>query len=327
MIRLLRAIFIRPSRKPAPESIKKLGIELTAIDGALLEEKHYPRPQWKVIHLWVKEHVSAEDLAVAWQEIVFGWLSTLKDRLGESYHVRQSPNFFLLTSKSLEASKAILRTSESAVLLLTHWLGRVAEKRGYGKHVILDFATIEDYYDYVSYFYASESSVRASGGVFLKRGYQHIALPPADRTQEVLIHELSHNRLAHLPLPDWLNEGISVTMERKIGGKKHGKLDRELHGKHRDYWTPETITAFWTGDSFDDIDGEIIRLSYSLADIFVDLLVQEFPNFTEFVAHANRNDAGQAASQQYFGVSLNDVASTFLGPGDWISGFTALKSD
>lgn len=77
-------------------------------------------------------------------------------------------------------------------------------------------------------------------------------------------------------------------MERKIGGQKHGMLDRELHRKHSNHWSTQTITAFWSGHSFKDPDGEISHLSYSLAEILVDLMVQEFPNFMEFVARADR---------------------------------------
>jgi hypothetical protein len=183
--------------------------------------------------------------------------------------------------------------------------------------VILDFGTEENYYDYVSYFYIPESPLVASSGIFLSKGYQHIALPPLERMQDTLIHELTHNRLAHLTLPLWLNEGIAVNMERRIGGSKSGVLDRDLLRKHRRYWTKETIKGFWVGNSFRDIDGNIIRLSYSLAEILVDLLVQEFPNFMDFVARANRKDAGQSAAIETFAVTLNDVAKTFLGPGDW----------
>jgi hypothetical protein len=70
------------------------------------------------------------------------------------------------------------------------------------------------------------------GGVFLRKGYRHIALPPSLALQNTLIHELMHNRLAHLPSPTWLSEGLAVTVERRIGGNKSGLLDRELHQKH-----------------------------------------------------------------------------------------------
>jgi hypothetical protein len=317
MLRFLRSVLKPGSPAPASVPAKRLDITLAKIEGALIEEKQYPRPQWKLIHAWVKEHVPAEDLQIAWQEISFDWVSTLQKDLGCNYAVYQSPNFLLLTSRGNDAGKAILRTSELAVQFLVKWLGPVAEKRGHGKHVVLDFDSIENYYDYVSYFYATESEVRASGGVFLRRGYQHIALPPSRHMQDTLIHELAHNRLSHLPLPAWLNEGIAVTMERKIGGNKHGRLDRELLKKHQDYWSSETIAAFWSGDSFDDHDGEVVGLSYSLADNLVDLAVQEFSNFGELVHLASREDAGESAAQKCFGISLNDLVATFLGPGDW----------
>ena len=320
MIRLIRSFLSPASRKPAPVPVKRLGIDLNFIEGALVDEQQFPRPQWKIVRAWVEKNIAEDDLSTAWQEIAWAWLSRLQERLGGSYSVSQSTNFLLLTNRNLNAKQFILRTSETAVQLLVNWLGAIAEKRGHGKHVILDFDTIENYYDYVSYFYKPDTGVRASGGVFLRGGYQHIALPPLPRPQDTLIHELTHNRLAHLPLPSWLNEGIAVTMERKIGGNKSGRLDRELHRKHREYWTPETIVAFWTGDSFDDDEGEVIHLSYSLAETLVDLMVQEFPNFMNFVAHAHRDDAGRNAAYEVFGVELNEIATVFLGPGDWTSG-------
>jgi hypothetical protein len=318
VIRFFLSLFVGPP-DVLPVPTKRLGIDLARIDGALLVEKEFPRPQWKVIHAWVKQNIPAEDLPYAWQEISFDWLAKLEAQLGGNYVVDESANFLLLTSKGPDARRSVLKTSELAVQFLVKWLGAIAEKRGQGKHVVLDFATIENYYDYVSYFYAPGSPLIASGGVFLRRGYQHIALPPSQGVQDVLIHELAHNRLSHLPLPAWLNEGIAVTMERKIGGNRSGRLDHELHRKHRDYWSPETMAAFWNGYSFHDTDGKVIGLSYSLADNLVDLLVQEFPNFMDFVAQANRKDAGQAAAEAVFDLSLNDIASAFLGPGEWTS--------
>ncbi len=315
MIRLLQSLFQKGGEATTPAN--RLLIDLATIEGALVKEKEFRRPQWKIIRSWIKEHTSPDNLESAWQGAVFDWLSKLQADLGAKFSLSESKNFFLLTSRGPNAAKSILRTSESAVQLLTNWLGSIAEKRGHGKHVILDFDTEENYYIYRSYFYPSDSPIIASGGVFIPYGYQHIALPPAERTQDILIHELTHNRLAHLPLPSWLNEGIAVNMERRIGGNKQGTLDRDLLQRHRKYWTKETINGFWAGTSFHDKDGAVIHLSYSLAEILVDLLVQEFANFMDFVACANWKDAGQAALNENFGVTLNDVAETFLGPGDW----------
>jgi hypothetical protein len=300
-----------------------LGLALAKIEGALVEDHSLPRPQWKQIHAWIKQHVDESDVSYAWQEIAFDWLSTLRNRLGGSYSVNRSRNFLLLTSRSRVGVESILNTSEGAAQKLVRWLGPVAEKRGNGPHVILDFATLEQYYDYVSYFHSPDSHTIASGGMFLGRGYQHIALPPSNGMQSVLIHELTHNRLSHLRLPLWVEEGIAVTMERRIGGNNQGGLDRELNRKHRAYWSPETMAAFWNGNSFRNPEGEISHLSYSLAEILIDLMVQEFPNFMDFVGRADRKDAGQEAANETFDVSLNDIAAAFLGPGDWTSRIVA----
>ncbi len=319
MIRLLRTLLLGRSEKTPSPPVKTLGIDLKQIEGALIVAKGFPRPQWKIIHAWIKKQIAEEDVSLAWQEVSWNWLCELRDRLGGDYAVSQSKNFLLLSSRRLDTRRSILNTSEIAVKLLVEWLGPIAEKRGHGKHVVMDFGAIDDYYEYVAYFYPSDTGVRASGGIFLRGGYYHIALPPLPNPQDTLIHELTHNRLAHLPLPAWLNEGIAMAMERRIGGSRSGQLDRELHRKHRAYWTAETIGAFWSGDSFHDNDGEVIHLSYSLAATLVDLLVQEFGNFLDFVTKARRDDAGQAAAQEIFGVDLNEIASTFLGPGDWTS--------
>ena len=318
MIRFLRSFF-RDSKPTGqtPVVLKRLTIDLSTIKGALVKEKEFQRPQWETIQPWIKAHTATDDLEAAWQGVAFDWLSKLQMDLGQHYTISESKNFLLLTSRSPNAAKSILQTSEAAVQLLTNWLGSVAEKRGFGKHVILDFDTEENYYLYVSYFYEPDSPLIASGGVFLHDGYEHIALPPTKHMQDTLIHELAHNRLAHLPLPRWLNDGIAVNMERRIGGNKQGLLDRDLVQKHRKYWTTETIQGFWAGTSFHDKDGNVIRLNYNMAEILVDLLVQEFPNFMDFVAHADWKDAGQAAASESFGVTLHEVAETFLGPGEW----------
>ncbi|MEJ0000892.1 MAG: hypothetical protein WDO13_18025 [Verrucomicrobiota bacterium] len=204
------------------------------------------------------------------------------------------------------------------------WAGSVRwPGSGHGKHVILDFAAKDSYYEYIAYFYPPDVAINVSLGTFLSGGYRHIVLAPSPRVQDTLVHELSHNRLAHLPLPRWLDEGIAVTMERKLSGNKGGMLDRELHRDHRAFWTPESIGAFWSGDSFHADEGDGRALSYSLAEVLVDLLVQDFPNFMDFVAKADDRDAGQSAAVEVLGLSLGDVVATFLGPGDWAAAIPA----
>jgi hypothetical protein len=318
MLRFFSSLF----KSEAPDEAapaKHLGIDLQSIDQALIEKEGCPRPQWDVIRAWIKANVAIEDFPIAWNEVGLSWLLSLKHHLGSLYLVLQSPNFWLLTARPQAEGFILLRIGEAVIRELTNWLGPIANKQGHGKHVILDFETTDHYYRYISYFSPPGAPLKASGGVFLARGYRHIALPPSPGLQNTLIHELTHNRLAHLPSPRWLGEGLAVTMERRIGGNRFGRLDREMQQKHLRHWTSQTILPFWSGESFLDQDGEIVSLSYGLAEILVDILVQDFPRprFIAFVAGASRTDSGQTAASKCLGITLGELISCFLGPGEW----------
>jgi hypothetical protein len=59
MLRFTSSVFKSSAAgTPAP---KQLGIDLRAIDQAIVEREGYPRPQWDVIRAWIKANVPAED--------------------------------------------------------------------------------------------------------------------------------------------------------------------------------------------------------------------------------------------------------------------------
>ncbi|CAN5512568.1 hypothetical protein BH09VER1_BH09VER1_45070 [soil metagenome] len=314
----LRSIFAVVNKDPAPVQAKHIGVDLADIDGAILEEDEMPRPQWKVIDEWIKANVPAEDLEQAWIEAAYSWLTILQKHVGDAYSVHHSKNFFVLTGRGHESARFLLRNSEQAANLLVKWLGPVAEKQGIGKHVLLSFATDEAYYKYIAYYYPSGHPMLPSSGVHLGgKGYRHIALAPSRQIMHVLVHELTHNRLAHLGIPRWLNEGLAMAMEKHISGHLSRDLDRSLYREHLLYWTGETIQNFWSGWAFHDPADRVSHLSYNLAQVLVCLLSDEFPDFIEFVSHAQYADAGEAAAQHHLGISLGDAVATFLGEGPW----------
>jgi hypothetical protein len=93
-------------------------------------------------------------------------------------------------------------------------------------------------------------------------------------------------------------------------------LDHELRDRHLAFWNAESIQKFWTGVSFGEA-GDSNELSYSLAEIIVNLLLSQSKNFGEFVKHADWHDAGQTAALDVFGSDLGATAGTFLGEGSW----------
>lgn len=156
-----------------------------------------------------------------------------------------------------------------------------------------------------------------SSGIFIRTGYAHIALPysAAWTTEHVLPHEMTHNLLCHLPIPLWLNEGLAVTIENRVS--RHGlRLDAELVDRHRSFWAEENIQEFWSGASF-HVPGDSIELSYSLAEIFVNLLSEKGSGFMSFIANANWRDGGQDAALNTLNLDLGELAAGFLGSGAW----------
>jgi len=93
-------------------------------------------------------------------------------------------------------------------------------------------------------------------------------------------------------------------------------IDHDLRERHFAYWNADNIQRFWAGVSFHE-PGEPNALSYSLAQILLNLLLQQNPEISDFVRQASRQDAGQTAALDCLGIDLGDLARTFLGPGDW----------
>ncbi len=296
-------------------SAKHLGIDLSKIEGAFIEEKHFPRPQWNVIRAWIKQNIAPEDFDAAWNEVAAGWLAALR---GKSWrHLRRPPVQKLFPAHQQErrgghVHSGHLRNGGEASCPLAGDDRREARSRaacgsrfrGPWKLLRLCFLLLP-----------GGSGVAASGGIFI-RGRGTNTLPclrtGACRTPSSMSSSTTDSPICGCP-PGSMKESPS----RRNGGlssSRRDMLDRELLRKHRDYWSATTIATFWEGASFHNDDGEVIHLSYSLAEVLVDLLVQEFPNFMLFVAKAGDEDAGESAAKETLQVSLGDVVAAFSWP-------------
>jgi hypothetical protein len=236
--------------------------------------------------------------------------------LGGGSRIRRSLNFLCLSDLDEETTRSVLSYAESVIGIIRDSLRGAAWTGYHGKHVLLVFSDPDDYYAYVSY-YCAEGSHPLSGGVFIRDGYAHVALPHCDArsAEHVLIHELVHNLLCHLRVPPWLNEGLAMEIERRV--QRHPfPVDQELVGRHAGHWDEKNIQAFWAGTTFDE-PGESFELSYSLAEIFVVLLAERGAGFINFIMNADWRDAGQDAALNCMGTDLGELAAGFLGPGNW----------
>jgi hypothetical protein len=128
-----------------------------------------------------------------------------------------------------------------------------------------------------------------------------------------IVHELCHNCVHHLPVPGWVNEGVAVTLERKISREiiadlRDGIMDADLAQRHHAFWNEENIQEFWAGTTFYMKD-EAQALSYSLAEVLVHKLSGDHRLFLDFLASAHYDDAGQTAALDVLGINLGDAVA------------------
>jgi hypothetical protein len=280
----------------------------------------FPRPNWNAIDGWMRVYVADAQMEGAWQQVVRHWVSRLRDRLGGDYAVVESENFVLLAEADAKWRANLLSFLERARAQVHRVLGELRAPKSYGKHVILRFTSDRDFYHYLSHFHR-DGEYAGVGGVFLSGGYHHIAYPRCWTEVEegkTLVHELTHDLLAHLPLPPWLNEALAMAFEKDLAGPPE-PLTRELARRHREYWNEKTIQEFWFGRSYSDPEGQ--ELAYSLSRVLLDLIHTELrpspDEFRSFVLRADWSDAGAVAVREHLHEELENLVATFLGPGDW----------
>jgi hypothetical protein len=306
-----------PEISPA-ENLQLKYVDFAQLGKVISVTEGYPYPNWKIIGDHINQNVARRAWTDAWREAVLQWLEKFRTALEPEYFLNESDNFFLVSRQEKNERQQILAFVEKVRQQIQNELRGIKLKETFGKQVILLFEQIDDYYRYISHFYP-EGHHALSWGVFLRGGYAHIAIPFYDirNVQTVLTHELAHNALFTLPIPRWLNEGMAKIFESQIsrfpGTGFDGDMD--MAERHYAYWTPENMQTFWSGQAF--LSPDSAELSYSLANILINLIADEKGDFKKFLQDAHYSDSGEAAFSKVYGKSLGQIAEIFLGPGDW----------
>lgn len=292
-------------------------IDLEALPRGLSEASGFTRVDWDRVQDYLCHRFAEPDVNAGWIEAERQWLHLLKADLGGSYRIRESRKFMLLSDYPPSRKRAALQFCELVWSFLAARLPEIVWTEGDWKTPVLIFSDLDDYYAYVLHFYP-DGKFAASSGMCISRGAIHVVGAAAEGriSQSVLAHELSHAAVAHLPLPNWLNEGIALAVERDAGEAHTPLVDGELSARHQAYWNAERIQEFWAGASFYE-PGEPNEMSYNLATILTQLAAVSAEQFSAFVQTAHYSDAGQSAALDQLGRSLEDIAVEFLGPGDW----------
>lgn len=292
------------------------------ISGHLHIKEGYCHPDWSAITEIIESHIPESEWNTAWETASRIWVERIRDKLGGDYQIYETANFMILSEAPMRVIKDACRSYEDALKRILAGLEGVAADEGFGKHVVMMFASLDDYYGYLNYYYPEGESPMSGGVCLSSEGYVHFAFPTTDYSsyRTVLVHELTHGCLNHLPIPSWLNEALAMRMEQVICGSDIFHLDQEIYDRHTAYWDAETIQQFWTGESW-EIPGDSFELSYNLAQILWRKIESDIgapPHILlQFIAEAHYEDGGEAAFNAIFELSLGDLVMDFLGEGSW----------
>ena len=118
----------------------------------------------------------------------------------------------LLSSLQLnmaEATVEFMTKTESRILRL---LDGVARSADWGMNILVVFDDQDAYYRYVSHFYPESGEFALSGGMHINAGCGHFVTVKDDlhAIEPVIVHEMVHGLVSHLPIPAWLNEGVPL---------------------------------------------------------------------------------------------------------------------
>lgn len=326
MLSVLRSLFQSNSAKDRAPAVAEINAEVQThiqSDGAQpfpfensLQFVHgLPTPDWVGIGEWVETLESNEARVAAWAESEIAWLQHLRTSLGPAYRLAKQADVLILSTldeRALEATFDFVSRSGKRILRV---LDGVAEVSEWGHDILLVFDDQDTYYRYVSRYYQDDGEFSLSSGMYINQGCGHFAAVKSDlrSLEPIIVHEMTHAYLGHLPIPAWLNEGIAVNTEHRL--TRPGTplyTPQEMHEKHLMFWGDSEMQEFWSGQSFlRSDDGNM--LSYDLARILVAHFSEDWSRFQPFVNSAEISDSGADAAKMHLGIQLGAAARSIFG--------------
>lgn len=297
----------------APAVLHIPGIAEFDFKAALMDGHGYPIADWNAVTAWVEgtgaRQAHARNLARR------AWLLHVRDALGGALRVVESRGAMVLSSYELHVAQAAARYVDDVRGRIVRALDGIARFPRDEQSVMLVLDSQEDYYRYIANYYPEDGEFAFSGGMFVNAGCPHFigVKDELSLLEPVIAHEMTHNAVTHLPLPMWLNEGIAVSTEKLLTYRQANHQDSiDKINKHRDYWTPERVQEFWSGESFVRTD-EGNELSYDMAQHIVQLLGRDWSSFARFTRAAHRDDGGAAAAREVLRLDLGHLAAAAIG--------------
>lgn len=299
---------------PPTRTIEIDGLAPFDVPTALSDTQGLPIADWSRVQRWVDPLPAGEAQSRAWSAVERAWLEHLGAALGPHYRLRAQDAALLLSSLGdavADATLSFVNKTEQRILSV---LDGVAAQPELGQTLLVVFDDEETYYRYVSIYYPEAGEFAASSGMYIDAGCGHFVTVKADlhAIEPVIVHELTHASLAHLPIPAWLNEGLAVNTEQRLSPPRHRGADpRQMHARHLRFWGEDEIQQFWSGKSFLRND-EGNELSYDLARVLVSQFASDWPRFRAFALAADLADGGAAAALEHLDLELGIAACAVL---------------
>lgn len=298
---------------PLPWSVEIADAEVLSLEPIMERVHGFPHFDWDAVYRWI-DSLPEDRRPNAWVKCERAWLAHLRDSMGTGYSLRESGNAVLLSTLPLNMAEVTLDFMTKTESRILRVLDGVAQSAEWGMNILVVFDDHDAYYRYVSHFYPDSGEFAMSSGMHINAGCGHFITVKDDlhAIEPVIVHEMVHGLVGHLPIPAWLNEGLAVNTEKRLSPSGSPLFSpHEMHEKHLDFWGADEIQEFWSGKSFlRPDDGNM--LSYDLARILVDQLSADWPRFAKFVNDANMEDAGADAAARHLDIDLGAAASALL---------------
>lgn len=301
-----------------PDHIEAAGTPPLQLRPLMRMTEGLPHPDWATIDAWVDSIPVAHEQAAAWARCELGWLQHLRFSLGPDYRLHVTDREALLSTLDTATAQATTAFVAKSRARIARALEGLAEEPKSGYDIVMVLEDEETYYRYVSHHYPDGGHFARSSGMYLGVGCGHFITVRnhLHHIEPVIVHELTHALLNHLPLPTWINEGLAVNTEHRFhpplaGAHLGGADSMEQHARHQAFWTPDHLQQFWSGEAFHR-PGQGQELAYDLARILTAQLASDWPRFTAFARSAHRLDAGAYAAQQLLGIGLGQAVCALL---------------
>jgi post-segregation antitoxin (ccd killing protein) len=299
------------SKAPARPSVYSPNTE--PLTSVVWQATHaLPIPDWDALQPLAG--MGDQQLHQFWSSAAIAWLNALGKSFDAPLNVYESAEFLVLSALTPRESEVLLDYAEKALKRNKATLQGIASDEGFGKFVILVMPSEDDYYRYVSEYYPQSGEFALSGGMYIHNGYGHFVFCKGsmDSMEPVLVHELAHALVQHLPLPAWVNEGLAVNTERRWAPRPAQHKPHELAYMHSRFWNDSTMQEFWSGKSFlRPDDGN--ALSYDLAQRLIALVGQDHETLVRFANIAVNDDGAARAAQDTLGVAIETLVTHVIG--------------